>query len=149
MLQTVLVGVGAGATAALLFAVASGTALSLLLALLAPLPILIVALGWSPVAGLVASISAAAMLSAAIGFQISLGFLLGVGVPAILLIARKPRLFWPALIVVNIFGNGPRIKGYMILDEVLTGLQADGLVEMEQEDGVNAQELNLAEFLRQ
>src|SRR5437773_401900 len=42
MLQTVLVGVGAGATAALLFAVASGTALSLLLALLAPLPILVV-----------------------------------------------------------------------------------------------------------
>jgi hypothetical protein len=82
MLQTVLVGVGAGATAALLFAVASGTALSLLLALLAPLPILIVALGWSSVAGIVASISAAAMLGAALGFPTSLGFLLGVGAPA-------------------------------------------------------------------
>jgi hypothetical protein len=82
MLQTVLVGVGAGATAALLFAVASGTALSLLLALLAPLPIFIVALGWSSVAGIVASISAAAMLGAALGFPTSLGFLLGVGAPA-------------------------------------------------------------------
>jgi hypothetical protein len=82
MLQTVLVGVGAGATAALLFAVASGTALSLLLALLAPLPIFIVALGWSSVAGIVASISAAAMLAAALGFPTSLGFLLGVGAPA-------------------------------------------------------------------
>jgi hypothetical protein len=82
MLQTVLVGVGAGATAALLFAVASSTALSLLLALLAPLPIFIVALGWSSVAGIVASISAAAMLGAALGFPTSLGFLLGVGAPA-------------------------------------------------------------------
>jgi hypothetical protein len=82
MLQTVLVGVGAGATAALLFAVASSTALSLLLALLAPLPIFIVALGWSSVAGIVASISAAAMLAAALGFPTSLGFLLGVGAPA-------------------------------------------------------------------
>src|SRR2546428_1974081 len=96
MLKTVLVGVGAGATAALLFAVASGTALSLLLALLAPLPILIVALGWSPVASLVASISAAAMLGAALGFPISLGFLLGVGVPAwwlgyLSLLARPAR----------------------------------------------------------
>jgi hypothetical protein len=82
MLQTVLVGVGAGAVSALLFAVASGTALSLLLALLAPLPILIVALGWSPVAGFLASISAAAMLGAALGFSNSLGFLLGAGAPA-------------------------------------------------------------------
>jgi len=82
MLQTVLVGVGAGATAALLFAVASSTALSLLLALLAPLPIFIVALGWSSVASIVASISAAAMLGAALGFPTSLGFLLGVGAPA-------------------------------------------------------------------
>jgi hypothetical protein len=82
MVQTVLVGAGAGATAALLFAVASGTALSLLLALLAPLPILIVALGWSSVAGIVASISAAAMLAASLGFPTSLGFLLGVGAPA-------------------------------------------------------------------
>src|SRR5215475_5265023 len=51
MLQIVLVGLGAGAASALLFAVAAGTAFSLLLALLAPLPILIVALGWSSVAG--------------------------------------------------------------------------------------------------
>ena len=81
MVQTVLVGAGAGATAALLFAVASGTVLSLLLALLAPLPILIVALGWSSAAGIVASISAAAMLGASLGFPTSLGFLLGVGAP--------------------------------------------------------------------
>src|SRR5262245_32892125 len=82
MLQTVLVGVGAGAASALLFAVAAGTAFSLLLALLAPLPILIVALGWSSVAGLAANISAAAILAGAHGFPTSLGFLIGVGVPS-------------------------------------------------------------------
>ena len=83
MLQMVLVGVGAGAAAALLFAsVASGTALSLFLAHLAPLPILIVALGWNPLAGLVAGIGAATMLGAALGVPIALGFLIGVGAPA-------------------------------------------------------------------
>src|SRR5438045_9780764 len=82
MLQTGLVGVGAGAVAALLYAVVSGTALSLVLAHLAPLPILIVALGWSPVTGLVASLSAATMLGAALGLPTSLGFLIGVGAPA-------------------------------------------------------------------
>jgi hypothetical protein len=82
MLQIVLVGLGAGAAAALLFAVASGTAFSLLLAHLAPLPILIVALGWSPAVGLLAAISAAAMLGGAGGFPASLEFLIGVGVPA-------------------------------------------------------------------
>jgi hypothetical protein len=83
MLQMVLVGVGAGAAAALLFAsVASGTALSLFLAHLAPLPILIVALGWNSLAGLIASISAATMLGAALGIPISLGFLIGAGAPA-------------------------------------------------------------------
>ena len=48
MLQIVLVGLGAGAAAALLFAsIASGSILATLLFYLAPLPILIAALGWS------------------------------------------------------------------------------------------------------
>src|SRR5215470_9777685 len=83
MLQMVLVGVGAGAAAALLFAsIASGTALSLFLAHLAPLPILIVSLGWNSLAGLVAGVSAATMLGAVLGVPIALGFLIGVGAPA-------------------------------------------------------------------
>ena len=83
MPQMILVGLGAGAAAALLFAsITTGTALSLFLAHLAPLPILIVALGWSHLAGMVAALSAAAVLGAALGFPISLGFLIGVGMPA-------------------------------------------------------------------
>jgi len=83
MTQILLIGLGAGAVAALLFAsVASGAPLSLLLAHLAPLPILIVALGWNHWAGLTAALSAAAGLGAVIGFPLFLGFLIGVGMPA-------------------------------------------------------------------
>jgi hypothetical protein len=82
MLQTALIGLGAGVAAALLYAsVASGTALALLLAHLAPLPILIVALGWSHWAGLVAAVCAAAALGI-VGFRTSLGFVIGAGAPA-------------------------------------------------------------------
>src|SRR5215510_2277203 len=83
MLQIVLVGVGAGAAAALLFAsVASGSILATLLFYLAPLPILIAALGWSHLAGLVASLTAAAGLGATLGLYFFSAFLVGVGLPA-------------------------------------------------------------------
>ncbi len=59
MMQIVLIGLGAGAASALLFAsVASGSLLSLLLFYLAPLPILIAALGWSHWAGLCRRVAA-------------------------------------------------------------------------------------------
>ena len=52
MMQVFLIGIGAGAATALLFAsVASGSPLSVLLFYLAPLPILMAALGWSHWAG--------------------------------------------------------------------------------------------------
>ena len=55
MVQILLVAMGAGAAAALLFAsVASGSLIATLLFYLAPLPILIAAIGWSHLAGLVA-----------------------------------------------------------------------------------------------
>ena len=61
MMQIVLIGLGAGAAAALLFAsVASGSPLSVLLFYLAPLPILIAALGWSHWAALIAAVVASA-----------------------------------------------------------------------------------------
>ena len=59
MAQIILVGLGAGAAAALLFAsVVSGSIAAIFLFYLAPLPILIAALGWSHVAGLIAAASA-------------------------------------------------------------------------------------------
>ncbi len=33
--------------------------------------------------------------------------------PIVLLIALKPRLLWPLLIVAALIGIGPRIKGYL------------------------------------
>jgi hypothetical protein len=83
MLQIVLVGLGAGAAAALLFAsVASGSILATLLFYLAPLPILIVALGWSHWAGLIAGITAAASLGATLGLYFFSAFMIGVALPA-------------------------------------------------------------------
>jgi hypothetical protein len=64
MIQIVLVGLGAGAAAALLFAsVVSGSIAAIFLFYLAPLPILIAALGWSHVAGLIAAALATAVVS--------------------------------------------------------------------------------------
>jgi hypothetical protein len=83
MVQIVLIGIAAGAAAALLFAsVVSGSFLSVALFYLAPLPLLIAALGWGHVAGLVAALVAAASLAAVFGPFLFLAFLLGVGLPA-------------------------------------------------------------------
>jgi hypothetical protein len=83
MMQIVLVGVGAGAASALLFAsVASGSILATLLFYMAPLPILIAALGWSHWAGLVAGFTAAASLGAILGFYFFIAFLIGIALPA-------------------------------------------------------------------
>ena len=68
MMQLYLIGMSAGAAAALLFAsVASGSPLSVLLFYLAPLPILIAALGWSHWAALIAAVVASASLAAIFG----------------------------------------------------------------------------------
>jgi len=83
MAQNVLVGLGAGAAAALLFAsVASGALVSILLFYLAPLPILIAALGWSHWSGLLAAVTAAACLGFAFGTLFFAAFLIGIAVPA-------------------------------------------------------------------
>jgi hypothetical protein len=64
MIQNVVIGLGAGVAAALLFAsVVSGSLAAILLFYLAPLPILIAALGWSQVAGLLAAASATAIVA--------------------------------------------------------------------------------------
>src|SRR5258708_39045054 len=82
MMQIVPIGLGAGLTAALLFAsILSGAAGAMLVLLLAPLPIMIVALGWSHWAGLIAAAMAAACL-AVLGVEFLVAFLFGVGLPA-------------------------------------------------------------------
>ena len=83
MAQIALIGIGAGAASALLFAsVASGSPIAILLFYLAPLPILIAALGWSHWAALVAAVAAAAGLAIALGSYFFFAFLFGIGLPA-------------------------------------------------------------------
>jgi hypothetical protein len=83
MMQIVLIGLGAGAASALLFAsVASGSLLSIVLFYVAPLPIMIAALGWSHLAGLIAALGAAVALAAIFGWVFLLAFLAGTGLPA-------------------------------------------------------------------
>ncbi len=83
MAQSLLIGVGAGVVAGLLFAsLASGSLLAVLLFYLAPLPILIAALGWSHIAGIVAAITGAVALLFAFNLVFALAFLIGIGLPA-------------------------------------------------------------------
>ncbi len=83
MVNFLLIGIGAGAAAALLFAsVASGSLLSIALFYLAPLPIMIAAIGWSHWIGLFAAFVSAAALGVAFGVKFLIAYLLGVGLPA-------------------------------------------------------------------
>jgi hypothetical protein len=83
MTQIALIGIGAGAASALLFAsVASGSVLSIFLFYVAPLPILIAALGWSHWAAAIAALGAAATLASVFGGVFFLAFMAGTGLPA-------------------------------------------------------------------
>lgn len=82
MTQVFLVGIAAGAAAALLFtSFISGSALALVLVSITPLPILIVAMGWSYVAGLIAAVVAATALALSLSGTLFVAFLVSVGLP--------------------------------------------------------------------
>ena len=77
-----LIGIGAGAAAALLFAsVISGSLLSMVLFYLAPLPMMIAALGWSHWAALIGALAGALALGAAFGSLFFFAFLAIAGLP--------------------------------------------------------------------
>jgi hypothetical protein len=83
MMPNLLIALGAGAASALLFAsMATASVLAILLFCLAPLPILIAALGWVHWTGLAAAILAAAGLGLVITPAFFLTYLIGVGLPA-------------------------------------------------------------------
>jgi hypothetical protein len=83
MVQILLIGIAAGAAAALLFAsFISGSAFALVLVSLTPLPILIAAMGWSYAAGLIAAIVAATALAVSLSGVLFIAFLVSVGLPA-------------------------------------------------------------------
>ncbi|MRI54366.1 DUF2232 domain-containing protein [Methylobacterium sp. DB1607] len=83
MTKDLSVGAGAGLVAALLFGVLlKATALAILLYLLAPLPILIVGLGWSHRAALAAVVSGALALALFIAPSLGLAFAAYLAIPA-------------------------------------------------------------------
>ncbi len=83
MMQIVLIGLGAGAASALLFAsIAAGSPLSFVLANFAQLPIMLAAIGWTHVAGLLAALIASVGLALVTTGSVAIAFLLGIGLPA-------------------------------------------------------------------
>ncbi|MCJ2082962.1 DUF2232 domain-containing protein [Methylobacterium sp. J-090] len=77
------IGIGAGMVSALLFGVLlKATTLAIILYLLAPLPILIVGLGWSHKAALVSAISGSLALALVVQPFLGLGFLAYLALPA-------------------------------------------------------------------
>ena len=69
MIAMVLIGLAAGCASALMFAsIISGALISLLLFYLAPLPLMVAAIGWGPLCGAIGGIAASLGLGAIFGF---------------------------------------------------------------------------------
>ncbi len=83
MIRIVSIGVGAGLVAALLFSVVTtGSPAGMILCYLAPLPILIVALGWTHLLGLLAACTGTVALSLLLRPNAGLAFAFGAALPA-------------------------------------------------------------------
>jgi hypothetical protein len=83
MIATILMALAAGLTAALMFAsIISGALLSLLLCYLAPLPLLVAALGWGALCAAIGGLVAGAGLAAIFGFAYGIAFVITVALPA-------------------------------------------------------------------
>jgi hypothetical protein len=86
MAQVLLIGLGAGAASALLFAsIVSGSPLAILLFYLSALPVMLAAIAWSHMAGLFAVLFGALSLAAALNFWIAFVYLASVATPAYVL----------------------------------------------------------------
>ena len=83
MIATILIALAAGCASALMFAsIISGALISLLLFYLAPLPLMVTALGWGPLAATFGGIAAASGLGAMFGLPYCLAFAITVALPA-------------------------------------------------------------------
>lgn len=86
MAQVLLIGLGAGAASALLFAsIVSGSPLAILLFYLSALPIMLAAIAWSHMAGLIALLFGALSLATFLNFWIAFVYLAAVATPAYVL----------------------------------------------------------------
>jgi len=83
MIAIVLIAMAAGAASALMFAsIVSGAPISLLLFYLAPLPLMVAALGWGALSATLGGIAAATALGAIFGLPYCLAFAVTVALPA-------------------------------------------------------------------
>jgi hypothetical protein len=83
MIALLLIAMAAGCASALMFAsIISGALISLLLFYLAPLPLMVAAMGWGPLAATVGGIAAAIGLGAMFGLPYCIAFALMVALPA-------------------------------------------------------------------
>ncbi len=83
MANVFLIGLGAGAASALLFAtIVSGSPLAIILFYLSALPIMLAAIAWSHMAGFFALLFGALSLATALNFWIAFVYLVAVAVPA-------------------------------------------------------------------
>src|SRR3982075_132523 len=83
MIAIVLIAVAAGCASALMFAsIISGALISLLLFYLAPLPLMVAALGWGPLSATIGGIAAATGLGAIFGLPYCIAFAVTAALPA-------------------------------------------------------------------
>ena len=83
MIAIIPIGLAAGCASALMFAsIISGALISLLLFYLAPLPLMVAALGWGPIAATVGGIVAASGLGVMFGLPYCIAFAITVALPA-------------------------------------------------------------------
>src|SRR5216683_1949302 len=83
MIATLLIALAAGCASALMFAsIISGALISPLLFYLAPLPLMVVALGWGPLCATIGGIAAASGLGAIFGLPYCIAFVVMVALPA-------------------------------------------------------------------
>jgi hypothetical protein len=83
MITTLLIAIAAGLASASMFAtIISGALVSLLLFYLAPLPLMVAALGWGPFCAAVGGITAASILGLTFGLPYCAAFVLAIALPA-------------------------------------------------------------------
>jgi hypothetical protein len=83
MMTIVLIALAAGCASALMFAsIISGALISLLLFYLAPLPLMVAAMGWGPLSAIIGGIGAAIGLGAIFGLPYCFAFVVMVALPA-------------------------------------------------------------------
>ena len=83
MIAIALIGIAAGCASALMFAsMISGVLISILLIYLAPLPLMVAALGWGPLCATIGGIAAATVLGAIFGLPYCIVFVVTVALLA-------------------------------------------------------------------